>query len=298
MSNRPHLPRVLAAIACSRTSSICFSLLLAFVFYVGAHHPEWLARTTVPLCVSVASLKERIFVEGRMRRAPVPRSIGSWICDSGGFTELSQHGRWRTTAKEHAAFVLRAAAEIGGMTWASPQDWMCEPWVIRGGTVFERGRRVTFPGTGLTLREHQRRTVDNLLELRALAPTIQWTPVIQGWTLGDYLDCIELYDRAGVDLRKETTVGIGSVCRRQSHLTASNMIRWIADDGILLHGYGFKVEGLETTHDVLASADSMSWSDAARFAPPIFGHTHKKCNNCMEFALDWRADLLSRLEAA
>jgi len=52
------------------------------------------------------------------------------------------------------------------------------------------------------------------------------------------------------------------------------------------------------------SADSMAWSLQARLLPPTPGHTHKSCANCLEFALDWRSDLLagvdrsSRLEPA
>jgi hypothetical protein len=264
-------------------------------FFLGAHHPEWLAKTDVPLCVSVRAIRSRIFVPGRKRRAPVPRALAPWLCDSAGFTEVSEHGRWRTTPREHAELVQRAADEIGNIAWASPQDWMCEPWVVKGGTVIVHGRRVTFPGTGLTVRDHQRRTVDSVLELRALAPGVHWTPVLQGWALGEYLDCIELYDKAGLDLREEPIVGLGSVCRRQGMLGANLTIAELAGMGLRLHGFGFKVDGLRAVGHLLASADSMAWSSGARYAPPIPGHTHARCNNCIEHALDWRADLLGRL---
>jgi hypothetical protein len=33
-------------------------------------------------------------------------------------------------ADEYAGLVARYAEEIGGMDWAAPQDWMCEPWII------------------------------------------------------------------------------------------------------------------------------------------------------------------------
>lgn len=264
-------------------------------FYLGAHHPEWLARARVPLCVSVRALRDRIFVPGRKRRAPVPRALVPWLCDSAGFTEVSEHGRWRTSAKEHSELVVRASEEIGSIAVASPQDWMCEPWVVKGGSAIVHGRRVTFPGTGLTVREHQRRTVDSVLELRAIAPSVNWIPVLQGWSLGEYLDCAELYDKVGLDLRAEPLVGLGSVCRRQGTVGATLTITHLADEGIRLHGFGFKIDGLLAVGQHLASADSMAWSSAARFAPPIPGHTHKRCNNCLENALDWRRDLIDRL---
>ncbi|MGQ0837561.1 deazapurine DNA modification protein DpdA family protein [Actinokineospora sp.] len=58
-------------------------------FYLGTHQPAWLARDLgVPLLVSHRRLAGR---------ASLPRATGPWACDSGGFTELSLHGRWRTT---------------------------------------------------------------------------------------------------------------------------------------------------------------------------------------------------------
>ncbi|MBQ1163806.1 hypothetical protein KBZ21_38050, partial [Streptomyces sp. A73] len=47
------------------------------------------------------------------------------------------------------------------------------------------------------VRFHPQRTVDNLIELRTLAPDIPWMPVLQGWTLQHYLDCLAMYTDAG-----------------------------------------------------------------------------------------------------
>jgi hypothetical protein len=297
---RGHVAGMFAAIAVAFNAALFAPLcafLFGFVLVVGAHHPEWLARSDASLCVSVSSLRDRIFT-GK-RRAPIPRAKVPWICDSAGFTEISTYGRWRWSAKEHADFVVRASDDIGKMAWASPQDWMCEPWVVNGGSFYERGRRIRFPGTGLKVKDHQRRTVDNLLELRALAPTIRWTPVLQGWSLGEYLDCLEMYDLAGLDLRKEPVVGIGSVCRRQGTLGASLIISHLAEvERLKIHGFGFKVSGLEVSWDNMVSADSMAWSLEARYSAPLPGHTHQRCNNCLENALLWREDVLVRLTEA
>ncbi|MBQ1164522.1 hypothetical protein KBZ21_41810, partial [Streptomyces sp. A73] len=46
-------------------------------------------------------------------------------------------------------------------------------------------------------RASEQRTVDNLIELRTLAPDIPWMPVLQGWTLQHYLDCLAMYTDAG-----------------------------------------------------------------------------------------------------
>ena len=46
---------------------------------------------------------------------------------------------------------------------------MCEPFMLAK--------------TGLTVAEHQARTVANYLELRSLAPELPFVPVLQGWSL-------------------------------------------------------------------------------------------------------------------
>lgn len=245
-------------------------------FYLGTHEPSWLGRkecTDVPLFVSHRRL-------ARLRRR-LPRAAGRWALDSGGFTELSMHGRWQTSAETYVAATRRYRDEIGGLDWAAPQDWMCEPWMLAK--------------TGLTIAEHQRRTIDSVLELRALAPDLPFVPVLQGWQLGDYLDCIELYAEAGVDLAAEPTVGLGSVCRRQATGEIWTIVTVLAHEGLALHGFGVKTLGLADYGGCLASADSMAWSYQARRRPPMDGCTrHQSCANCLRWALRWRRDVLDR----
>jgi hypothetical protein len=143
-------------------------------FLLGTHKPGWLARAGVPLMVC----DRRLRVYQRLPVAAAP-----WALDSGGFTELQQFGRWTVGPAGYAARVRRYRDEIGELTWAAPQDWMCEPIVISGG----RAGRLTFAGTGLTVAEHQRRTVASLAQLRALAPDVWWLPVLQGYTAAEYL---------------------------------------------------------------------------------------------------------------
>lgn len=85
--------------------------------YLGTHEPAWLPRTTVPLFISRRRLE---------RRKSMPRSVGTWALDSGGFTELSLHGRWELPPPEYIQKVRRYRDEIGGMQWAAIQDWMCD----------------------------------------------------------------------------------------------------------------------------------------------------------------------------
>ena len=245
------------------------------IFYLGAHHPSWLGTLDVPLFVSRRSLA---------KRRSLPRARGAWALDSGGFTELSLRGGWELPARAYAAEVRRYRDEIGGMTFAAPQDWMCEETVLKK--------------TGLTVTEHQRRTIANFLELRAIAPDLPVIPVLQGSARYQYLDCIDLYAEAGVDLWKEPLVGVGTICRRQNSLYMTSLLRELGADGLRLHAFGFKKTGLRACANALTSADSLAWSANARKHPPIPGHPHKSCSNCPEWALEWRDELLASLPVA
>ncbi|HEY3957968.1 MAG TPA: hypothetical protein VGM53_31780 [Streptosporangiaceae bacterium] len=243
------------------------------LFYLGAHQPHWLWRAGFPLFVSHRQLARR---PRRLRPATC-----RWALDSGGFTELSLHGRWVTPPADYAAAVTRYASQIGGLDFAAPQDWMCEPFML--------------DRTGLSVGEHVHRTVANYLALRQLAPALPIIPVVQGWRLGDYLACVELYATAGVDLAALPRVGLGSVCRRQSTTEIALIVTELARAGLRLHGFGVKTEGLRLYGHLLASADSMAWSYAARRRPALPGCTgHKNCANCLVYATRWRARVLSR----
>jgi hypothetical protein len=235
-------------------------------FYLGTHRPHWLGLTEHPLFISRRQLTQR--------RA-LPKAIGPWALDSGGFTELSTFGEWTTTASEYVADVRRFADEVGLLEWAAPQDYMCEPWIVAK--------------TGLSVREHQWRTVDNYLELRSMWPDGPFIPVLQGWESNQYLAHVEMYDRVGIDLAALSRVGLGSVCRRQGTMTVELIVRNLSALGIRLHGFGFKTQGIQRCADVLTSADSMAWSFRARRGLiRLPGHTHRTCANCLEWALQWR----------
>lgn len=235
-------------------------------FYLGTHAAGWLAHLRVPLFVSHRRLQ-------RQKRFPV--AVTPWALDSGGYTELRLHGGWALSAVGYAATVRRYRDEIGMLEWAAPQDWMCE--------------RDALNATGLTVADHQRRTVDNFLELRAAAPDLTIIPVLQGWTLGDYLRCVDLYEDAGVDLAAEPVVGLGSVCRRQDTTAANTIVVQLASRGLNLHGFGVKINGLGRYGWALGSADSLAWSYGGRLRPPLPGCTHKHCGNCQRYALAWHA---------
>jgi len=220
--------------------------------------------------------------EKAKNRWPDRTALQGWACDSGGFTHVARHGGWTRSAAEHADLVRWFADRSPGMDWAAPQDWMCEPFVLSK--------------TGLTLAEHQHRTVDNLLLLREAAPEINWIPVLQGYEVRDYYSCWKMYEAAGVDLNAEPLVGVGSVCRRQNSNEIELLFYNLFMDGLRCHGFGVKLRGLDDYKQYLQSADSHAWSVAAQYARrPVCGSTtHKTCSSCDVFAHAWYEDIRAR----
>ncbi len=239
------------------------------VFYLGVPQPAWIARTATPLMLSHRRL--------RRRRACLPRGRGPVVIDSGAFSELSSYGRFLTSECEYVDSVDRYRAEIGTVAWAAPQDWMCEAQVIAR--------------TGLSVAQHQQRTVENFCRLDAARSGV-FIPVLQGWSQGEYESCVDLYARCGVDLWARPLVGVGSICRRGGTRVVGVLLRHLARSGLRLHAFGLKAAGLIQNAASVYSADSAAWSLCARRRPALWGRNGRNELGC---ALAWRALLLGQL---
>jgi hypothetical protein len=241
-------------------------------FYLGVHQPAWLERDLgIPLLVSHRRLAGR---------RTLPRATHEWALDSGGFTELSLYGRWRSDSHAYVAAVRRYRDEIGNLAWAAPQDWMVEAVV--------RAR------TGLSVRTHLQRTVGNYLQLRDLAPELPIIPVVQGDEVADYHRCADLYERHGVDLAGLPLVGVGSVCRRSHTREVERIVRSLHARNVTTHCFGVKTLGLAHYGDVIASSDSAAWSFSGRYLPGCTP-SHRSEANCLRYALAWRARLHQKI---
>lgn len=256
-------------------------------FWSGAPEPSWLSRFDVPLFVSHSRIAARC-----TRR--LPRARGAWACDSGAFSVLAKHGAYPPDApKEYAEALQRYREEIGGLIWAAPQDWMCEPWVLKR--------------TGLSVTEHQHRSCASVCQMRALAPSVHIIPVLQGYAIGDYEAHTRMYCRYGIDLPAEPLVGLGSVCRRQATRAIRPIVSLLRQEGIRLHGFGVSLRGLRQVGQLLASADSQAGLITARRAsgamPGTPHHIHPrggaKCTYCPVWLLGaWRTQALRAMCSA
>jgi hypothetical protein len=271
-------------------------------FFLGTHMVNWLWSEDPRFRGKTLFVSYNRFV---LRKTPFKRRALHRYCrDSGGFTHVKQNGRWTISAEEYVANHRRWDSELGPADWIAPRDYMCEPWVIFGknqhlkpshrdyfhGTREIRGLGPDDPEQDLdtAVLIHQRYTVEDYLQLTALAPDLPIIPVLQGWTLEQYQRCDDMYAAAGVDLSAAPVVGLGSVCRRQATSEIEQIVCHFAAKGYRLHGFGVKTKGLDAYADGLVSADSLAWSDVARKEDiRLAGHSHQNCANCPDWALQW-----------
>ena len=209
-------------------------------FYVGCHQP------------SDCRHFERSFVSiNRLRQRRSPFQVGRWVMDSGAFTELTTHGRYRHDVSDYAE-AARRWIDNGQLDAIVAQDYMCEPFALSK--------------TGMTVAEHQRLTIERYDALVACQPGAYVLPVLQGWTPDDYAHHVEQY---GGRFHRSAWVGVGSVCKRQGDpmqvRAVLKAIHHVRPD-LRLHGFGVKTTTLidPRVRHLLYSADSMAWSYAAR----------------------------------
>lgn len=211
-------------------------------FYVGLHQP------------SDAHRFDRAFISvNRLRRRKKPIGAAAWIMDSGAFTEIATHGRYRTDVADYAAEIRRWAYDGSGLIAAVAQDYMCEPFIVAK--------------TGLTVAEHQRLTIERYDALaRCDSGGVYIMPVLQGYTPADYVSHIRQY---GARLAHGAYVGVGSVCKRNTDIGQIEAVLMAIKrerPDLRLHGFGLKITALSSSlvRELLESADSMAWSFAAR----------------------------------
>jgi hypothetical protein len=213
-------------------------------FFVGLHQP------------SDARHFERAFISvnrlwGKWGRKS-PFAVKSWMLDSAGFSEIAAHGDYRSSPAQYAALIARWS-DNGILVCAVTQDYMCEE------TVLAR--------TGMCVSEHQRKTIERYdALLRCDTGGTKIMPVLQGYAPAEYVRHVQMYGRR---LRPGMRVGVGSVCKRNGEVGAVAAVLLAikhARPDLRLHGFGLKTTALSNAviRSLLASADSMAWSFAAR----------------------------------
>jgi hypothetical protein len=214
-------------------------------FFTGCHHPSD-ARHFECSFLSVNALRRRKWFRAT-----------DWILDSGAFTEITTHGRYRRGVEDYAGEIERwTTGSTGRLLAAVAQDYMCEPAALSK--------------TGLTVWEHQEKTIERFDALRGEllrrgCPTLVM-PVLQGQLPDDYVRHARMY---GTRIARGDWVGVGSVCKRNGDVRevigVLSAIRG-ALPGVDLHGFGLKTNAIRApvVRVLLATADSLAWSYHAR----------------------------------
>ena len=187
----------------------------------------------------------------RLRNRKSQFASKDWIMDSGAFTEVSTHGRYRSSVREYADEIVRWSGN-GNLLAAVAQDYMCEPFIVEK--------------TGLSVAEHQRLTVERYDALLACDTGVYILPVLQGYEAQDYVRHIRMY---GDRLSHGAWVGVGSICKRNDNIRAIERVLLAIHHerpDLQLHGFGLKTTALSSglVQELLETADSMAWSFAAR----------------------------------
>ncbi|WP_128292050.1 DUF7221 family queuine tRNA-ribosyltransferase-like protein [Afifella aestuarii] len=220
-----------------------------FLFFVGLHQPADAQHFDL-CCISI----------NRLRGRKKPVACSRVLVDSGAFTELHLHGEYRHSVSIYALELHRLhTAGIIQIAAAVAQDYMCEAFMLAK--------------TGLTIADHQRLTIERYDALaaeldRLFGGTCPFPvmPVLQGYTPEDYVRHVRMY---GDRLKPGMWVGVGSVCKRNGSperiVEVLEAIAAVRPD-LRLHGFGVKQIALmhPGVRTLLATADSMAWSFAAR----------------------------------
>lgn len=209
-------------------------------FFVGLHQP------------SDACHFDRAFISVRRLQKRKSKIVANtWIMDSGAYSELDLYGRYVNPPSTYASVIRFHAGP--GLIAAVAQDYMCEPHMLAK--------------TKLNIKDHQRLTIERYdVLLSCDVGGVYIIPVLQGYAPQDYVSHIRQY---GSRLRYGMWVGVGSVCKRNGDPQAIEdvllSIHQIRPD-LQLHGFGIKTTAFSSpiVRVVLATADSMAWSLAAR----------------------------------
>lgn len=210
------------------------------LFFVGLHKPQFAAQ--FERCMVSINVLEK-------RRSDF--AVHKWLLDSGAFTRIST-GCGHMPIKDYAGQIERWS-RCGELEAAVAQDYMCEPFIL--------------VKTGMTIEEHQRLTIANYTELRALVRSdIYIMPVLQGYEPQEYVAHILMY---GELLSPSMWVGVGSICKRNSNPSAIEAVLLAIKTrrpDLQLHGFGLKKTALRSpiVNLLLKSSDSAGWSYAER----------------------------------
>jgi hypothetical protein len=219
------------------------------IFYTGLNL-RYQDYPFLPNGINVMLSAVGFFKNDIRRRDRYPRATGLRWLDSGGFTALNKWGDYPFSIPQY----LNLAAHLRPDYYAT-LDYPCEPNISR--TLHK-----------MTNAERIAATVENTRVQLDMEPMVGHgvaVPVIQGFTLDEYRDCIDQHERAG-NIRPY--MAVGSMCRRISAAELHRLIPGIAEraaqaGATRLHYFGLKLSpDLADLREFIYSQDSAVALDA------------------------------------
>jgi hypothetical protein len=215
------------------------------LFFVGLN-PRWQMYKFLPKGINVMFSSAGFWDNDKQewrRNAKFRRLFGLRWLDCGGFTMLNQYGNYPFSVVNYANLIARLRPD-----YYASMDYPCEPEISR------------FLGL-MTNLERIKATVANAVELAEWENQLpgQMVPVIQGYTLREYLLCLRHHQEAGTI---RDYMAVGSMCRRISDKELGELIPGIYYAAqkagcSKLHFFGLKLSpALEIYSDMIWSRDS------------------------------------------
>jgi hypothetical protein len=178
------------------------------------------------------------------------RTFGLRFLDSGGYLMLLKYGYYPFSVVNYANLVARLKPNF-----YAPMDFACEPDLVSKSKIELK-----------TVEERIRATVENAAKLAEWENQLpgQMVPVIQGYTIDEYLECLRLHNEAGT---VRDYMAVGSMCRRISDEGLAELIPAIyyaaQEAGCSkLHFFGLKLSrNLQIYNDMIWSRDSAAILD-------------------------------------
>jgi hypothetical protein len=178
-----------------------------------------------------------------------PKCARTLFVDSGGFPSSYIHNGYSKTDEEYLRFVMKHRADYYAL-----RDYPCEPQILRR--------------HGVTVRQQIERTLTHHLKLLDMHEKMSVhavpVPVIQGWRMSDYTECIDLFREHGL---LAEYMAVGSLCRRHQVKKIRRIILSVRKElpsWVRLHAFGTKISVLKN-QDVANAIYSVD-SSAAEFS--------------------------------
>lgn len=172
----------------------------------------------------------------RRKKIKIVPSTSKFFLDSGGFTEIFRFGKYTFSSSEYVDFINKHQID-----YFATMDYPCEPIVLQK--------------TGKTINEHITLTIESNLDLM---DTPKVVPVIQGYSVDDYLYCADLIKDYGC---QKPFMAVGTLCKRTKVSDAVAILSAIKSEfpNSDLHAFGLKKNFLQKVKDLIYSSDSIAW---------------------------------------